>query len=171
MDERIRKLSHLLVNYSCRIQEGEKVLIDYEGEPCKNLARQLIKDVYEAGGLPYAEIRDSAITREILLGCSREQIEFLNACSLQKMQGMDAYIAVRGSANVSELSDVPAEKLNMYNKLTSPTLDYRVDHTKWVVLRYPNNAMAQLAGMSLERFEDFYFKVCTLDYSKMSKAM
>ena len=31
--------------------------------------------------------------------------------------------------------------------------------------------MAQLAGMSKEAFEDFYYNVCTLDYSKMDKAM
>jgi aminopeptidase len=50
-------------------------------------------------------------------------------------------------------------------------LDYRVNHTKWVVLRYPNSAMAQMAGMSLEGFESFYYDVCTLDYRKMSAAM
>ena len=171
MDERIRKLSDLLVNYSCRVQPGEKVLIDYEGEDTKALARQLIKDVYKAGGLPFAEIRDSSITREILLGCSEEQVRFMNECSLMKMKGMQCYIAVRGSNNSSELADVPGDKLNMYYKLTGPTLDWRVDNTKWVVLRYPNYAMAQLAGTSLEAFEDFYYDVCTLDYGKMSKAM
>jgi len=31
--------------------------------------------------------------------------------------------------------------------------------------------MAQQAGMSTEAFEDFYFRVCTVDYKKMSKAM
>ena len=46
-----------------------------------------------------------------------------------------------------------------------------MEHTKWVVLRYPNSAMAQMAEMSTEAFEDFYFKVCNLDYAKMSRAM
>ena len=40
-----------------------------------------------------------------------------------------------------------------------------------MVLRYPNPAMAQNAGMSTEAFEKFYFDVCTLDYSAMSRAM
>lgn len=31
--------------------------------------------------------------------------------------------------------------------------------------------MAQLAKMSTEAFEDFYFDVCNLDYGKMSGAM
>ena len=84
---------------------------------------------------------------------------------------MSAYIAVRAGNNTSELSDVPPKQLNMYSRLTRPVLDRRVNETKWVVLRYPNPSMAQLAGSSLERFEDFYFDVCTLDYGKMSKAM
>ena len=171
MDPRVKKLADLLVHYSCNLQKGEKVLISYEGECCKPLIRQIIKEVYAVGAYPYVEIRDSAITREILLGCEEEQIRFKDEIDLAQMKGMDAYIAVRAGANTSELSDVPAEKLNLYSKLTQPTLDYRVNETKWVVLRYPNASMAQLANTSLESFEDFYFNVCTLDYKKMSKAM
>ncbi|HIU26373.1 MAG TPA: aminopeptidase [Candidatus Copromorpha excrementigallinarum] len=171
MDARIEKLADLLVNYSCDIKEKDKILISYEGECCKELVRQIIKKVYAAGGMPYVEIRDSAITREILLGASQEQTEFSAQCQLARMKGMQAYIAIRAGSNTAELSDVPSEKLNMYNKITGPVLDYRVNETKWVVLRYPNSSMAQLANTSLEAFEDFYFNVCTLDYAKMSRAM
>jgi aminopeptidase len=171
MDDRIGRLSKLLTGYSCNVQKGEKVLVSYEGSACRPLVRRIIKDVYAAGGLPYAEIRDSSITREILLGCEEGQIGFMREFQLAQMKGMDAYIAVRGGDNSSELSDVPPDRLNLYNKGLRPVLDYRVNHTKWVVLRYPNSAMAQLAGMSLESFEDFYYDVCTLDYGKMSQAM
>lgn len=171
MDTRIQELSQLLTGYSCDLKKGERVLIDYEGECCKPLIRQLIKDAYKLGALPYVNHRDSSLLREILLGADEKQLEFLNDYQLYQMQGMDAYIAVRGNDNVSELSDVPPEKLNLYYKLTRPTLDYRVNQTKWVILRYPNPSMAQLAGKSLETFEDFFFDVCTLDYKKMSAAM
>ena len=171
MDPRIKKLADLLVGYSCNVQKGEKVLISYEGECCKPLVRQLIKNVYAKGGLPYTEIKDTQITREILLGCSENQIEFMNEYQMAQMKGMQAYIAVRAGDNTSELSDVPAEKLNLYSKITRPVLDQRVNKTKWVILRYPNASLAQLSNSSLEAFEDFYFDVCTLDYKKMSKSM
>lgn len=90
---------------------------------------------------------------------------------MYQMKGMDAYIAVRASDNTSELSDVPSDKLNLYSKMLRPVIDERVDHTKWVIMRYPNNSMAQLSNMSLEAFENFYYDVCTLDYAKMSEAM
>ena len=171
MDLRVKQLADVLVNYSCNVQKNEKVLINYEGECCKPLVKQLIKNIYARGGMPYVEMRDSSVTREILLGATEEQMDFLNEYQLMQMKGMDCYIAIRAGSNTSELSDVPSDKLNMYYRKTQPVLDYRVNETKWVVLRYPNESMAQLAGTSLESFEDFYFEVCTLDYAKMSRAM
>jgi aminopeptidase len=171
MDNRLIELARNLVNYSCDVQRGDKVLVSYEGDSAKLLARQIVKEVYAAGGLPFTEIRDSQVTREVLLGATEDQLSFMNDYGLFQMKGMDAYIAIRAGDNTSELSDVPTDRLNLYYKTLRPTLDYRVNHTKWVVLRYPNASMAQLAETSREAFEDFYFDVCNLDYSKMSDAM
>ncbi|MGL5231048.1 MAG: aminopeptidase, partial [Cetobacterium sp.] len=73
----------------------------------------------------------------------------------------------------SELSDIDSAKMKIYTDyfMKPVHLSERVNNTKWVVLRYPNNSMAQLANTSLESFEDFYYNVCNLDYSKMSRAM
>ena len=171
MDPRNKKLADLLVNYSCEIQPGENILIDYEGTECKPLIKEIIREVYKAGGKPHVNIIDSEINREIIMECTEEQVQLMCDYQLKQMQSMDAYIAVRAGANACELADVPAEKLGMYSKLKSPVLDYRVDHTKWCVLRYPIPSLAQSAGMSQEAFADFYYKVCTLDYKKMSQAM
>ncbi|MDR0884970.1 MAG: aminopeptidase [Clostridiales Family XIII bacterium] len=171
MDSRIIQLAKNLVGYSINVQPKEKVLISYEGNTTIDLVRQIIKEIYEKGAYPYTEARDSRILREVLLGADEPQIEWLNEVKLAEMKGMDAYIAIRAGGNTSELADVPVSQMNLYNSLLRPVLDYRVNHTKWVVLRYPNDSMAQLAGTSLEAFTDFYFDVCNLDYSKMSKAM
>ena len=171
MDARVKKLADILVNFSTDIKKGEKVLIDYEGECTKPLVKELVRAVYRNGGYPYVTIRDSAITRDIMMNCTDEQLELQCKHQLSQMQDMDAYIAIRAGNNVAELSDVPVDKQSQYSKAMRPVLDYRVNHTKWVILRYPNDSMAQLANTSLESFEDFYFDVCTLDYSKMNDAM
>ena len=171
MDARIEKLSALLVNYSMHIQPGENCLIDYSGDAPRELIKALVRDVYKAGGHPFVTCQDSAIQRELLLGITEDQLKLMNQNQLDMMKNMQAYVAVRASDNMSQLSDVPTEKLNMQSLLMSPVLDYRVNSTKWVVLRYPNNAMAQLAEMSTDAFADFYFDVCTMDYAKMDKAM
>ena len=48
MDERIRKLAGNLVNYSCRVGNGDKVYIHYTGASTAELAGELVKAVYEA---------------------------------------------------------------------------------------------------------------------------
>ncbi len=169
--DRNKKFAEQIVNYSCRVQKGERVLIEESGTDAKPLVKELIRAVYAAGGYPYLRLGDETFNREILMNCSEEQLKYMCDYQLYQMKGMDAYIAVRASNNTSELSDVPLEKQALYGRMMRPVIDERVDHTKWVIMRYPNNSMAQLSGMSLEKFEDFYYDVCTLDYEKMSKAM
>ena len=171
MDSRNKKFADLIVNYSCRVQKGERVLIEEIGVSAKPLIKELIRAVYAAGGYPYLGLSDATLNREIIMNCSEEQLAFMRDYEMYQMKGMDAYIAVRASENTAELSDVPPEKLGLYNRILRPVIDERVDNTKWVIMRYPNNSMAQLSNMSLEAFENFYYDVCTLDYAKMSKAM
>ncbi len=171
MDYRDKALAEMLVNYSCEVKPGENVLIEYEGQEVCGLVKELIKNIYAAGGNPFVNINDSEIKRALLMNANEEQLKFHAQNKLDEMKGMQAYIAIRAGANTSELSDVPAEKTNMYERIMGPVLDYRVEKTKWVVLRYPNPSMAQLAQTSTESFADFYYQVCTLDYKKMSDAM
>lgn len=173
MDERIKKLAYNLVNYSCRVQKGEKVLISCNGVHPLPLVKQLIKEIYVAGGLAFVDFTTNSLDRELLLGATEEQLKILAENEAAKMRQMDCYIGVRGEDNLAEMSDVPEDKLALYDKLYMNPVHHeiRVPHTKWVVLRYPAPSMAQSAHQSLEAFEDYYFNVCNLDYSKMSKAM
>jgi len=173
MDSRIIKLAHNLVNYSVKVAPGEKVYIHHIGASTKDLARQLVKEVYQAGGLPFVHYTDNTLLREILLNCNEEQLKLMAKVDCLEMENMDCYIGVRGADNIAELSDVPADKMSLYERIYQTPVhhDIRVPHTKWVVLRYPNYSMAQLSNMSLEAFENFYFDVCTMDYGKMNEAM
>lgn len=173
MDERIKTLAHNLVNYSCQVKKGDKVYVHYTGESTRPLAKELVREIYAAGGLPFVHYTDPQLQRLQIMECTKEQMELMAQVDGLEMSNMDCYIAVRGSGNVSELSDVPAEKMELYEKyyVTPVHHGIRVPKTRWVVLRYPNDAMAQLSGTSTEAFEDFYFHVCNLDYSRMEKAM
>jgi aminopeptidase len=171
MDSRITKLAKLAVNYSTRIQKGEKLLIDYLGADAEDLVKELIKETYAVGAYPFVTGSSAAVKRELVMGCTQEQLEVQCGYQLNQMKEMDAYIVIAAYDNASELSDVPSDKMVLWNRMLDPVLRYRVDHTKWLVLRYPTGAMAQSASMSSEAFKDFYFDVCTLDYGKMDKAM
>ena len=173
MDERIKVLAHNLVNYSMEVKKGDKVYIHYIGMTTQDLARQLVKEVYQAGGVPFVHYTDVRLQREVLLNCTEEQMSLSAKIDAAEMEQMDCYVAVRGSDNIAELADIPGEKMRIYETYYQTPVhhDVRVKKTRWVVLRYPNASMAQLANMSVEAFEDFYFRVCNLDYAKMGKAM
>jgi aminopeptidase len=131
----------------------------------------LIRAARRMGAKPYVQVNRARISRELALGADEAQVAPLAEVELARMQKMDAYVALRGSNNIFESSDVPAAKVQLISRLMKPVLDYRVGKTKWVVLRWPSPAMAQQAAMSTEAFEDFYFKVCTLDYGRMIPGM
>lgn len=169
-DKRIEILAKNLVGYSCDVQKGENVLISASG--CDyQLVAALVREVYAKGGRPYVEWSDNRIKREILKGISEEQVKEMCEIDLFRMKRMQAFIGIRGGENSYELSDVAPDKMQLYFKGTDAVQEQRVNKTKWVVLRYPTQGMSQLAGMSTEAFEDYYFDVCNLDYAKMDRAM
>ena len=173
-DIRIEKLAYNLVNYSCRLKKGENILIKVYGEgEERNLVMAIINEVYKVGGNPFVWNHDPQIMRELLKKCNDEQIKTWAESDLMLMKKMDAYIGLWGGNNNAENSSIKEENYKIYEKLyLDPVhMHQRVKNTKWVVLNYPTSSMAQQASMSTDEFEDFYFKVCNLDYSKMDKAM
>lgn len=171
-DPRIQKLAHLLVNHSLKVQKGEKVLIQNNNVQAE-LVKALVKEIYAVEAYPFVSLKDLTIERELMFGATEEQLKIRADIEGHEMAQMDCFIGFRAINNLYAQCDVPAEKMAMYDKFYyEPVhMQRRLHHTRWVVLRYPTSAMAQLSEMSEEAFEDFFFEVCCLDYSKMSKAM
>jgi aminopeptidase len=169
-DARFDKLAGLLVEYSTSLKRDEKVLIESFDTP-EEMTIALIRATRRAKAIPFVQIHRAQVSRELAMEASDKQLEIAASHELARMKKMDAYIAIRGSNNISELADVPIDKMKLVAKKMRPLQDLRVQKTKWVVLRWPTPAMAQLANMSTEAFEDFFFKVCTLDYRKLVPGM
>src|SRR5271165_6487562 len=169
-DPRYAKLASLLVNYSTEIKKGDTALLDMIDVP-DEFALELMRAVRAAGGLPIIEIRHTRVNREIVRATDESHAALVRDLELHRMKKMKAYIAIRGSANASENSDVPGDKMQLFSRSQRPVLNYRVNKTRWCVLRWPTPSMAQAAGMSTEAFEKLYFDVCTMDYAKMARAM
>lgn len=169
-DPRYTKLARLLVTYSTRVKKGERVLLDVTDVP-DEFSVELMRAVRAAGGTPLIDVRHSRVSREILRGTDEKHAGLVRDIELARMKKVQCYIAIRGSDNTSENSDVPADRMSLYSRIIRPVLDWRVNKTRWCVLRWPSPSMAQGAGMSTEAFENLYFDVCTMDYRKMAKAM
>ena len=172
-DERIEKLASNLLTYSVNLQKGENILIEVLGEEGMPLAKELVKKAEEIGAKPFFNIINYEVLRLMLQNATKEHIELYAKHDEARMKDMQAYIGIRATSNSSELSGLSREVLEIYNKYyTIPVhFEERVKRTKWCILRYPNYSMAQMSKMNIDEFEDFFFKVCNVDYSKMSKAM
>lgn len=170
-DPRNARLAHVIVHHSTALQPGESVMIE-AFDVADGLLLDLVDEVHRVGALPVVVLRDQSVQRQLVRAGGEAQFRLQAEIDLFAMRKMQAYVGIRGARNTSELSDLSSETLSRYTKLVShPLVDQRVNHTRWVVLRYPTPSMAQLASMSTEQFEDFFYRVCTLDYGRMAEAL
>ncbi|MGA0900733.1 MAG: aminopeptidase [Luteolibacter sp.] len=169
-DPRIKALAKQLIGYSCNLKKGEKILLDL-GDIPDAMGVALIRETRKRGAIPLLRLAHGRITREMLRGATEDQYKLISKHLLNEMKDMDAYLAIRGSDNISELSDVPSKNMALAMKQMRKVTDHRVKKTRWCVLRWPTSSMAQQADMSTEKFEDFFFDVCLFDYGSLVKPM
>jgi aminopeptidase len=171
-DPRIRRLARLLVEYSVDLEKQEKVLVEMFDNGSA-LAKAVIEEIYRVKAKPFLRIYDHKLMRTIISGADEDLAANMALHDRELMKDMDAYIGIRSMENASELSDIPESSMETFvNYYMKPVLmEERVPNTKWVVMRYPNDSMAQLAKMSTESFENFYFDACLVDYSRMEKQL
>ena len=167
----LESLADVLTTHSTKVQPGEFVLIECIDIP-QEMVIALIRAVRKAGGIPLVELKQNRILREMILGGDDVGIKQIGECEAYRMKRVQAYIGVHGNHNITEMSDVPTEDMRRYQRLWLMPVHFDLRVTKkWVVLRWPHPSLAQQAKMSTEAFEDFYFDVCTFDYSRMERAM
>lgn len=170
------KLADLLISHSCDLQKDEAVLIEATDIPRK-MVGALVHRAVEAGGAPLVLLKDNQIVRDLVQSGSPEQVsrrvKLMGEVERFQMEKVQAYIGIRGQNNSTEFASVAPDKMKSYQKHVFKHVhgDYRVDKTKWVVLRWPHPSMAQLAGIGTDKFEDYYFDVCLVDYAHMAKAV
>ncbi|MCI9501474.1 MAG: aminopeptidase [Hungatella sp.] len=168
-DPRIAVLARQTVEYSVALKPGEKVLIEaWDG--CDDFVAEFVKAAHKAGAYPYVDMETRALIRSLAMEADEEYWKKWYEYQISRMDDMDAYIAIRKDDNIYEYSDVPAQKLALYNKYYG-MLHFRQRNfkMKWCILRYPNASMAQLSGVSTQEFEDFYFAVNCIDYKRLNE--
>lgn len=172
-DPRNDKLANILVNYSCRVKKGDMVYIAIKGIDALELGKAVIRKVTETGGVPFWYYNDESMARQFLMRFSPSQLKKYAAFQMGMVKKTDCYISIAGSENAFDLADVPPEKMKIFREIYwKPVFaDHIIKNARWVALRFPNSAMAQLAQKPQEVLEDFFYDVCCIDYKKMSKAM
>ncbi|MFO7653253.1 MAG: aminopeptidase [Candidatus Krumholzibacteriia bacterium] len=172
MDPRNTQLAELLVDYSVELQSGEKLYLEIKGIEALELGREIVRVATLRGGVPFWYYNDETLSRHFIKHAQEEQFVAWGQFHRPIMEAVDAYIGIRGATNPFDLADVTPQRLKWHDQAYWDTVHIPVRlKKKWCVLRYPNAAMAQLAERATDDFADFYFRVCTLDYQRLSKAM
>jgi len=169
-----KKLAQQLLEHSVELRSGENIMVQLIGLNGIELVRALVEQIRDLGAHPFLKI-DDAETHKLLLEKGDEGFwsNQSDVDQLPLMKQMHAYIGIRASENIYENSGVSKQANEAYSKqfLNPVHFKQRVEHTKWVVLRYPSPAFAMNAKMPTSTFREFYYKACLLDYNRLEKAM
>ncbi|MDD2366373.1 MAG: aminopeptidase [Desulfuromonadaceae bacterium] len=170
IDPRIRQFAEVLVDYSTRVKKGDVVLINAAGLE----ALPLVKELYSislARRAKYVEYNFAVpeIDRNFYNLANREQLEYFPQHKLDFYKTVTVYIGIAAGDNSMVMANASQAAVVKHAKLMRPLIDQRVKHTRWCVTRYPTNAAAQDAKMSLDEYEDYLFKACCIDWKAESR--
>ena len=163
-DIRLKRLADVLVNYSTEVQPGQWVGILGDVTTLPAL-REIYAAVIAAGGYPHLKMSDDRMFRDLLRNGSDEQLEWLDPAETKYYEEADVYIRVGkmgGMQNTRAMTNIPASRVQQYNKAHQGWLNTRLDRAangefRWVGTWFPTEAGAQEANRSLEEYEAFVY--------------
>jgi aminopeptidase len=163
-DPRVAKLGELLVNYSLALQPGQLVRID-GNTVAAPLVTELYRYALRAGALPRTRVEVEEIEGIALHEASEEQLTFVSDLDRQEVEELDAIITIWGDRNTRGLTSADAARVSRRIGSRRQLINRyweRIDaeEAKWVGTRFPTEAHAQDAEMSLPEYEDFVYGAC-----------
>jgi aminopeptidase len=169
VDKRWKQLSNLLVDYSMKVQPGEKVMIAMIEMETYPLVLALSEAVIKAGAYPQVQFLSEELNRLILKHGNREQINWVPEIEAHGMEWADVYFGLRGAHNLDVFWDIPADKLSALRRTMGKVSTLRWEKTRWCLLRVPNAALAHQAGVDEQTVTDMFFNSCLQDWPGLSR--
>ncbi len=165
-DPRVVKQAEILVNYSTKVKKGDRVLI-VSDFPARPLALEVYKKAIVAGASEvrvHFDVDEQVISRsynefaEAFFKLAKPfQIKAFPKLAFEEIKGVDVWIRIYAQVNTRGFSNLDAKLISERAKTVRPLIDYRVQNTRWVITKFPTEAQAQEADMSLSDYEDFVF--------------
>ncbi|WP_256299205.1 aminopeptidase [Haloarchaeobius salinus] len=163
MDERVREHAEILVEDCTEIERGDNVTVTGPPE-AEELAVAIAELLGEKGAHPQTRLQSSRVNRAYMLAADPEDFD-TPSHTLAAAEETDAFISIRGSANMFETSDVPPEKNQARSQHMKP-IQETVMESNWVVTQYPAPGDAQKAEMSTEAYEEFVWGAINKDWDE-----
>ena len=163
-DPRVAKLGELLVNYSLALSPGQLVRIDGN-----TVAAPLVTEIYRhalrAGALPRTRVEVEGLDLIALTEANEDQLTFVSELDWQEVEQLYAVVTIWADRNTRLLTGAEpgrvSRRIGSRRKLTNRFWE-RIDagEATWVGTRFPTEAHAQDAEMSLSDYEEFVYGAC-----------
>ena len=163
-DPRVAKLGDLLVNYSLELEPGQLLRID-AGTVAAPLVTEAYRAALRAGAHARTRIEVEGLDVISLGESNDEQLVFVSELDRFEVEQIDAMMTIWADRNTRALTQADPERVSRRiasrRELTKRYWE-RIDagEAKWVGTRFPTEAHAQDAEMSLPEYEDFVYGAC-----------
>lgn len=156
----IEPIARAMVEVSAGVRAGETALVFYDaaGAP---LARRLARLSTDAGARVLYLQRDQALEAEVASACSPRDALRSSVLTDLAVQMADVVFLVRCATDSDAFERVPRERQILWNRAREPFLmNYRVNHTRWVLIYWPTEKEAQAEGLAYDAYVDLFLTAC-----------
>ena len=115
LDPRVTKLSEQLIHYSTKLHSKDSLLIHAFDIPNEAVA-ELVRVAQATGANVITRMESSLVRRQLQTSMNESNAKLITEIEMHEMKHVTAYIALRGTQNFAEMSDVPVEKLDLWQK-------------------------------------------------------
>ena len=163
-DPRVAKLGSLLVDYSLELGPGQLLRID-AGTVAAPLVTEAYRSALRAGANPRTRIEVEGLDVISVGEANDEQLVFVSEVDRFEVEQVDAVMTIWADRNTRALTQADpwriSRRIASRRELTKRFWE-RIDagEAKWVGTRFPTEAHAQDAEMSLSEYEDFVYAAC-----------
>ena len=163
-DPRVARLAELLVNYSLALEPGQLVRID-GNTVAAPLITELYRHALRAGALPRTRVEVEELEGIALSEATEEQLTFISDLDRQEIEELHAVVTIWADRNTRALTGADAgrvsRRIGSRRQLVNRFWE-RIDaeEATWVGTRFPTDAHAQDAEMSMPEYEDFVYGAC-----------
>ena len=169
VDKRLEKLSETIVNYSIKVKENDRVLIQYESNECKPLIKFLIKNIYKNKGIPFVKLLDNELSSLILENASSKVLDEMVKMKTYEVDNFDCFIRICYTENEYEDKDVSLAIRKEWGEKSQEVDDIRINQRRWVLLNYPSLVDSYKAKMKYDDFYNFSMDVMNVDYKSLNE--
>ncbi len=163
----IEKYASLLVGYSLAIKPGDKLFIR-----STQLATPLVKEIYkqalQKGAYVEMDLAFQNKSQIFFSNATDEVIKYVSPLDKFRMETFDAYLHIRAPYPPSEASRSFPDKEDSRRKAMEEINEIYFRRTgsgelKRSLCQYPTQASSDIAGMTIEEYENFVYSACKLD--------